>query len=120
MLGRMIAPALVALACGCSSAPPEIYRPPPPRATQAAPAPSPSAPAPPRRITGKPVALVPLGPTKTPGIEWVWLMPEGKLVTLIQPDAEGRRAILAPNFFMGPKRAFVEVEPSGELELLAD
>src|SRR5689334_7299818 len=100
MDGRPVALCLLApaLACACSSPPPAAPPPVAPTATHVAEAPPPA----PRKVSGTPVALALRRPTPAPGVEWAWLMPEARLATLTPPDANGKRAILGPNFYVGP------------------
>jgi len=74
----------------------------------------------PRALTGQPVVLALRRPTSVSGVEWTWLMPEGRLVTLASPNAKGERAILGPNFFPGPNGAYVGLDVQGEFTLAAD
>lgn len=117
MDGRPVGPlfAALALACACSSPSPTA----PvsaPAATRAAAA----APPAPRQISGVAVALSLRRQTVAPGAEWAWLMPEARLATLAPPDSSGKRAILGPNFYVGPNGSFIGLDVSGELDLATD
>lgn len=75
---------------------------------------------PPRKLDGAPVVLALRRPTPVTGVDWVWLMPEGRLATLVPAGQNGQLAILGPNFFGGPNGLFVGLDVTGELTLAAD
>jgi hypothetical protein len=107
------------LAFGCSAAPVKPQPQPRPTAshvTETKPPPPPS----PRKLSGQAVVLALRTPTVIPGADWVWILPEAKLATLAPADPAGRRMILGPNFFAGPKGAFIGLDTAGELDLAAD
>src|SRR5262245_17526440 len=109
----------LALASACSSpareSPPPAPRPP----ASSTPAPAPARATP--RTTGLPVVLAQRKPTPIPGMEWAWLLPEARLVTLLPEDAAGHRTIGGPLFIAGPHDALISVDlTTGEFLLRAD
>lgn len=106
------------LALSCSSAP-EASAPRPPASAPSATSVT-SLAKPPRKLNGAPVVLALRRPTPVTGVDWVWLMPEGRLATLAPAGPNGQLAILGPNFFGGPNGLYVGLDVTGELTLAAD
>jgi hypothetical protein len=114
LAGAALAPAL-----GCSAVPHEtaLLQPVATLAPSAFVAPPPRA-AP--RTSGIPVVLGLQQPTIVAGMEWAWLLPEARLVTLAPEDSAGHRAILGQSFFAGPRGAILSIDGAGELHFVAD
>lgn len=110
--------AVVALSLvgACSSAQEDVR---PAKRPEPAPTAEPK-PRPPRALDGQPVVLALRKATPMRGVDWTWLMPEGRLVALAPPTASGDRMIIGPNFFAGPNGLMVGLDGTGAFTLAAD